>query len=102
MSTPKYLTPTSDSADRWLSRLVRLLRLPVVERWRIAFRAKMADRDYADAVKAYESAEAEARSSFWEHNQASYHKGRRDAFAELLRLSKPNVKVSHTACNKST
>lgn len=91
MSTPKYLTPTSNSADRWLSRLVRLLRLPLIERWKIALRAKLANDDYLDAVRLYQEAEAAACNSFMEHNEASYHKGRRDAFAELLRLGKPNT-----------
>ena len=38
---------------------------------------------YAEAVAAYHEAEAECRSSFDDHNRASYYKGRRDALTAL-------------------
>lgn len=83
-------------ATHELAKLTAMLSrcLPVVERSRIASCAKQASRDYEDAVKEHKAAEADARSSFFERNQASYHKGRRDAFAELLRLSKQNTEGS--------
>ena len=70
----------------WLSRLVRLLLTPT---WKLRIRSQMehAQKQYDDAVAAYHEAEAECRSSFYEHNQASYWKGRRDA----LRVFLPNA-----------
>jgi hypothetical protein len=47
-----------------------------------------AQKQYDEAVAAYHEAEDECRSSFYEHNQASYWKGRRDA----LRMFLPNGK----------
>lgn len=44
----------------------------------------LAETEYVAAVKAYHQAEAEARNSFCEHNDASYWKGRRDALRALL------------------
>lgn len=46
-----------------------------------------AQKQYDAAVAAYHEAEVECRSSFYEHNQASYWKGRRDA----LRVFLPNA-----------
>jgi hypothetical protein len=45
------------------------------------------EMEYNAAVNAYHEAERESRSSFHEHNQASYWKGRRDA----LRMFLPNA-----------
>lgn len=42
-----------------------------------------ASSQYADAVAAYHEAESECRSSFDDHNRASYYKGRRDALTAL-------------------
>ena len=42
-----------------------------------------ASSQYADAVADYHEAESECRSSFDDHNQASYYKGRRDALTAL-------------------
>ena len=48
-----------------------------------------AQKQYDEAVAAYHEAEAECRSSFYEHNHASYWKGRSDA----LRVFLPNVQA---------
>lgn len=42
-----------------------------------------ASSQYAEAVAAYDKAESECRSSFDDHNRASYYKGRRDALTAL-------------------
>ena len=42
-----------------------------------------ASSQYSEAVAAYHEAESECRSSFDDHNLASYHKGRRDALTAL-------------------
>ena len=42
-----------------------------------------ASSQYAEAVAAYHEAESECRSSFDDHNRASYYKGRRDALTAL-------------------
>ena len=42
-----------------------------------------ASSQYADAVAAYDKAESECRSSFDDHNLATYHKGRCDALIAL-------------------
>lgn len=42
-----------------------------------------ASSQYAEAVAAYNKAELECRSSFDDHNRASYYKGRRDALTAL-------------------
>jgi predicted lipid-binding transport protein (Tim44 family) len=51
-----------------------------------------ANEAYKQAVQNYEDAEAEARSSFLEHNYASYMKGQRDAYRNLLHALLPNTK----------
>lgn len=53
---------------------------------------RSAEVRYKKAVKAYEAAEADALSSFLEHNQASYMKGQRDAYRNLLHSLLPNTK----------
>jgi hypothetical protein len=68
--------------------LVRLLLTPT---WKLRIENQMehAQKQYEKAVAAYHEAEEEClSSSFYEHNQASYWKGRRDA----LRVFLPNVK----------
>lgn len=57
---------------------------------------RAAETRYKKAVKSYEEAGADGRSSFWEHNQASYAKGKRDAYRDLL---KPNDPSSGTAAD---
>ena len=47
-----------------------------------------ASNQYTDAVAAYDKAESECRSSFDDHNRASYYKGRRDALEALKNLRK--------------
>lgn len=80
-------------SSRCLARLVRLLMTPT---WKLRIRSQMeyAQRRYDEAVAAYHEAEAECRSSFYEHNQASYWKGRRDA----LRVFLPNSDYPHQKC----
>ena len=47
-------------------------------------RLHLAEVAYNAAVKAYQEAENECRSSFYDHNQASYWKGQRDAIRACL------------------
>jgi hypothetical protein len=56
---------------------------------RIRQQLHRAEMEYDAAVNAYHEAERESRSSFHEHNQASYWKGRRDA----LRMFLPKAKL---------
>jgi hypothetical protein len=86
------MTPESKirRSSRYLARLVRLLLTPT---WKLRIENQMehAQRQYDEAVAAYHEAEEKCLDSFYEHNQASYWKGRRDA----LRVFLPNMK--HTA-----
>ena len=43
-----------------------------------------AEMEYADAVNAYNEVQGAGQSGFYEHNQASYWKGRRDALRSFL------------------
>lgn len=54
----------------------------------------LAETEYAAAVKAYHDAEADGRSSFCEHNHASYWKGRRDALRALLKNHEESADVN--------
>lgn len=51
---------------------------------------RKADMNFARWSNAYNDAERECRSSFYEHNQASYWKGRRDALRVFLKDNKEN------------
>jgi hypothetical protein len=70
--------------------LVRLLLTPT---WKLRIMNQMehAQKQYDEAVAAYHEAEEKCLSSCYEHNHASYWKGRRDA----LRVFLPKMK--HTA-----
>ena len=43
-----------------------------------------AESDYKMAIEAYEKAHSAENEAFWEHNQASYKKGLRDALRNLV------------------
>ena len=51
---------------------------------------RVADMNFARWSNAYNDAERECRSSSYEHNQASYWKGRRDALRVFLTDNKEN------------
>lgn len=57
--------------------------------WKLLIRQQLhrAEMEYDSAVNAYRDAEGECRSSFYEHNQASYWKGRRDALRMFMHNS---------------
>lgn len=76
-------------SSRCLARLVRLLLTPT---WklRISQQLHRAEMEYDAAVNAYHEVQGEGQSGFYEHNQASYWKGRRDA----LRVFLPNSILS--------
>ena len=82
-----------DANPRLVQRLVRLIGLLFTPTWKLRMMQQLhyAEMEYDAAVNAYHEAEGECRSSFYEHNQASYWKGRRDA----LRVFLPNKHITH-------
>lgn len=90
---PPSMTPTqpNNAPAGCMRQLVRLVVLLLTPTWKLRIRQQLhrAEMEYDAAVNAYHEAEGECRSSFYEHNQASYWKGRRDA----LRMFLPNAEV---------
>jgi len=85
--------------SKWAVALPRLVRQLLTPTWKLRMMQQLhrAEMEYDAAVNAYHEAEGECRSSFYEHNQASYWKGRRDA----LRVFLPNASVDLTGENRS-
>jgi hypothetical protein len=73
-------TPVPTATTFWLDEAETLPKALVIGQ-----QLRMARERFEAAVKAYDEAESEARSSFLEHNQASYWKGRLDALHTLVR-----------------
>jgi hypothetical protein len=72
-------TPVPTATTFWLDEGETLPKALVIRQ-----QLSMAWERYEGAVKAYHKAESEARSSFLEHNEASYRKGRVDALRALI------------------
>ena len=68
---------------RCLNRFVRLLLTPT---WKLRMRQQLnqAEMEYDAAINAYHEVQGDGQSGFYEHNQASYWKGQRDALRGFL------------------
>lgn len=62
--------------ERYLHPICSAVALAFAPTWKLRMRQQIAfaEKQFQEAVRAYEEAEAEARSSFVEHNNASYWK----------------------------